>query len=139
MMSRKKLLLNLLPSIGLLFLVGCASTGDGYPVVVGGDSKSVVAVRAEERWNALIAGNLSKAYEYFSPATREVMPFNVFQGQVKPGMWRGIKVDSVACEAELCKAALKLTYDLRSIKGLEMNLEEFWIKEEGSWWYVQKK
>jgi hypothetical protein len=140
MVSRTKLLLNcLLMSVGLLSLAGCGTVGTSSTSASADEPKLAVAARAEERWKALIDNNPNKAYGYFSPATREAMPFSVYQAKLKPGLWRGIKVKSVACDTELCKATLVLTYDLRDIKGLEMDLEESWIKEEGSWWYVQKK
>ncbi|CAN5494932.1 hypothetical protein BH11PSE11_BH11PSE11_13000 [soil metagenome] len=141
MVSRAKHLLSGLLSAGVLTLAGCNTVGQSgtSSAASADDPKVVVATRAEERWKALMVGNVNKAYEYFSPATREIMPFSVYQAKLKPGLWRAIKVKSVVCEAELCKAALLLTYDLRDIKGMEMDLEESWIKEGGNWWYVQKK
>jgi hypothetical protein len=134
-MNRTKLFFSWCLGFCLVSLTGCTTIGSGQDA----DPKVVVAGRAEERWKALIEGNLEAAYGYLSPASRQTTPLAVYRGRVKPGLWRSVKVETITCDAELCKANILLKYDLRNIKGLEMNLEEFWIKEEGSWWYVQKK
>lgn len=138
MMNREKSFLAWCLGVSILTLAGCGTVG-GSSVASSADPKVIVAQRAEARWKALMRGHLDTAYDYLSPATRQVLSFDVYRARVKPGMWREVKISAVTCDAELCKANVLLKYDLRDIKGLEMDLEESWLKEEGSWWYVQKK
>lgn len=135
-MKRTKSLLVLCVGIGVLVLTACGTVATG-PVAT--DPPGIVTARAEARWKALIDSNVGQAYDYLSPTTRKLMSRRDYQARIKPGLWRDAKVISVACEPDLCKAQVLLKYDIRDIRGLEMNLEENWIKEEGGWWYVQKK
>lgn len=124
---------------GLLFLTGCGTIENQSAGGDGADPKAVVTARAEARWKALVAGELDSAYGYLSPSTRKVVTLNGYRGTLKPGLWRGAKVKSLTCTEELCTVVVGLTYDLRNIKGLEKELEESWIKDEGKWWFVEKK
>lgn len=141
MISRVKLLSAACLSVGLLSLSSCGTmAGTGSQAVdAGADPKAVVAARAEGRWKVLTDGNFDAAYGYLSPASRKILSLDLYKGGIKGGLWRGAKTKSVTCAEDLCKAIVLLKYDLRDIKGLEMDVEESWIKEEGSWWYVQKK
>ena len=139
MISRTKRLIGWGLVSGLLFLTGCGTIENQNAADDGGDPKVVVASRAEARWKMLVSGELESAYRYLSPATRKVVTLNSYRGGIRPGMWRGAKVKSVVCAEELCTAVVVLAYDLRNIKGLEKELEESWIKDEGKWWFVEKK
>lgn len=137
-MNRAKFLLAGSLSAALLSLSACGTLGGGQ-ADASADPKIAVASRAEARWQALIDGKVAQAYEYLSPATRKVMSRDVYAARIKPGIWRAAKATEVKCDADLCKATVLVKYDFRDIKGLEANMEETWIKEEGGWWYVQKK
>jgi hypothetical protein len=105
------------------------------------DPAEVVAKRAEERWKLLIAGNVAGAYDYLSPGSRSLMSREVYQGTIKPGIWRAVKVSSVECKEEQCQAQIELKYSYKrpsiNYEG-ERLLEETWIREGGSWWYVPR-
>src|ERR1035437_4897856 len=136
MMNRTRL--NLCVCIGVLSLTACG-TMVGGPVATDAafaDPVVIVTARADARWKALIESNVGRAYDYLSPASRTLLSRRDYQARIKPGMWRGAKTTSVTCEPDLCKAKVTLKYDIREIKGLEMELEENWIKEEGGWWFV---
>lgn len=139
MMNRTKLLLVSCLTVGLLSLTACSIFGNGQATGVDSDSQIIVAARAEARWKALIGGDLDQAYTFLSPATRKIMTMQQHRARIKPGMWRDAKVISVDCTDELCRPKVMLKYDIRNIKGIEMELEESWIKEGGNWWYVQKR
>lgn len=136
MMNRTKLLLALLVGVGVLSLSACGTMEGGHKAA---DPTEIVAARVEARWKALIDGKVDAAYEFLSPASRASLPLAVYKGRTKPGMWREAKAKSVTCDADLCKANVWLKYDIHNITGLELNFEESWIKEDGGWWYVQKK
>ncbi|MES2932271.1 MAG: hypothetical protein V4805_02120 [Pseudomonadota bacterium] len=137
-MKRSQLLIVLMLSVSLVALQACSTIASKKPEVVA-DAKDIVASRAEARWKALILGNLDHAYAFISPATRKVMPLDAYKKRVKLGMWRDVKIESVACTDDVCSASVLLKYDIRDIKDVEKVVEESWIKEDGEWWFVQKK
>ena len=128
-------------------LVGCASTGGLNRDSMGGlnsDSpaeakQAVVTERIHARWQALIKGDLDTAYTYMSAASQETTPLNVYKLKHKPGMWRSVKIDSLQCEAEICKAKMTLTYDHARMKGIQTPFEESWIIDKGTAWYVNRE
>ena len=71
-----------------------------------------------------------------SEASQQQYPLRVYKDKTKPGMWKAVKIDSVDCNAEICKLQLTLTYDHRLIKGVQTPLTESWIIENGTAWYV---
>lgn len=127
--------------LGALGLAGCAGTGAG-----SGNAKSVesavteareiVASQALARWEALIKGEIAKAYEYLSPGTRAVVPLNVYTAKIRPGLWKKAKVESVTCEQEQCAVTMIVEYSYRSIESIEARMNEVWLLEDGKWWYV---
>jgi hypothetical protein len=53
-------------------------------------------------------------------------------------MWREAKVGKVDCEAEVCKVIMLITYDTKRMKGIETPIDETWVIENGSAWYVYR-
>jgi hypothetical protein len=131
-----------LAAVGLaafLAIGGCASMAPG----IGKDSPSeekqkVVANRAVARWEALIKGDLDTAYTFLSAGSRAAYPLDLYKRRIKPGLWRTVRSDKVACEAELCKVDLIVTIDAKRMKGLEVPLTETWIIEDGNAWFVYR-
>jgi hypothetical protein len=117
---------------------GCANAPwGGFSVDSPKEKKSAaVRERAEARWQALIKDDIATAYGYLSPTTRGVVSLDQYKGKVARGTFRDVKIDSVECEAELCKVTLRLTYDRRAMKGMVTPIEENWIIELGQFWYV---
>lgn len=141
--STRKWSVNSTKQLGALLLVfvfglaGCAGTGvkqDG-----GVDAKEVVAKRVQSRWDALIKGDLAAAYEYLSPGTRSIMPLDSYRTKIKPGRWKKVSVDSVACEQDRCEVVIVLEYSYRDMKSIESRQNEIWLHESGNWWYVPRK
>ena len=128
-----------LVGFGAIYVAGCASIDGKKGPEVAKDSKADVSVRAQARWQALIDGNMKDAYGYISPAGRKFRSLDLYRAKIKPGLWRDAKTQSVTCSEELCEAIVLVKYDIRDIKGLEIEMKESWVKEEGNWWYVQKK
>jgi hypothetical protein len=97
-----------------------------------------VRERAESRWQALIRDDIPVAYGYLSPATRDVVTVDQYKAKTARGTFRAVKVDSVQCEAELCKVKVYVTYDRARMKGVVTPLDEVWILERGQFWYVYR-
>lgn len=91
------------------------------------------------RWDALIAGDLARAYEYLSPGTRDVMSLDLYKKKIRTGGWKKASVDTVSCEQDRCGVTMVIKYDYRNVKSLETRLSEDWLQEGGKWWYVPRK
>ena len=126
--------------IGLVvaLLAACATTTGQFvteqslPEV----KKEVVTARANARWQALLRGDLTAAYEYLSPGAKAEMSLDLYKGKHKIGMYRAAKIESVSCEADVCTVSVSLTYDYRQTKGIVTPLVEKWVISEGRAWYV---
>lgn len=125
-------------AIVALAAVGCATAPFGaFTADSPAEQKSaVVRERAQARWQALIKDDIETAYGYLSPTTRDIVSLDQYKRKVARGTFRDAKIDSIQCEAELCKVTLHLTYDRARLKGMVTPLEESWIIERGQFWYV---
>jgi hypothetical protein len=119
-------------------LAGCASmSGDGKEMTLEA-KQAMVTKRVDDRWAALMKGDLEQAYTFMSVGSKEALPLKAYKDKIKPGMWRAVKVDSMACEAEICQVKMTLTYDHRMMKGIQTPFQETWILEKGNAWYVYR-
>jgi hypothetical protein len=118
---------------------GCATTpgtgtltNESPPEV----KRAVLTERINARWDALIKGDMDKAYTFMSQASKDAYPLDVYKNKVKPGMWRSVKIDSIDCDATVCWAKMVLTYDHRTMKGVVTPFTESWIIEKGNAWFI---
>ena len=100
--------------------------------------QTVVADRAEARWQALIKGDLDTAYTFLSPGSKATTSLALYKNKIKPGIWRRAKADKVSCEGEICSVTIQITFDTLRAKGIETQLAESWIIEDGTAWYVYR-
>ena len=127
-------------SVGLGFLYfvsGCAGVGGAE--ANSGSAESIVAKKAQMRWDALVKGDMAGVYNYLSPATRSTVSLLVYSRQYRLGLWHSATVDKVVCELDRCKVAVKLS--LKSGRGdvpIETYSNELWIKDASEWWFVWK-
>jgi hypothetical protein len=104
------------------------------------DARQQVSERARQRWDLIMKGQLDKAYELMSPASRSTVSFDTFRKRNAVGRWwRKIDLDKVDCRQDTCQVTMALEYDLFEIKGLKTSVEETWIKDAGTWWFVAGK
>lgn len=126
----------LILSIGMM---GCAGSGGGSTSTAQLEPQKIVADLAAARWEALIKGDLAKAYNYLSPGTRDVMSLGLYKTRIRGGNWKKANVDSVTCEQDQCKVLMAIEYSYRDIKSLETRLEENWLRQDGKWWFVPRR
>ncbi len=118
-------------------LAGCAALPSGPP-------EDVVKARAQARWEALVAGQWDKAYEYMAPSYRALVERKRFANQFGGGAaWQGAEVIKVTCEQPVsCTARIKILYrsllDVRGGEPMSTHFDETWIREDGQWWLFQK-
>ena len=113
-------------------LAGCAAMGPG-------DDRGVVAQRAKERWDAVIAGDLRKAYGYISPAGRSVVPYEGYERGIRKGFHRAARIEEVRCTGpELCEVTLEIEYEF-SGRRMKTPFFEKWVRQDSQWWYLYEK
>jgi hypothetical protein len=119
----------------LVGLTGCASIS---PSSSAERKQTVVGERAQARWDLLLKGDVGSAYQFLSAGSKAATPVEQYKDQIKPGMWRQVKVGKVDCAGEICKVVMMVTYDWKRTKGIETPVDETWIIENGSAWYVYR-
>ena len=131
--------------LGIAALAGSVALGAcGGPAALSGkeaspeDKEKLVAQRAEARWQALIKGDLDTAYTFLSPGSKAATSLALYKGKVKPGIWRQARASSVKCEGDVCNVTITIVYDVKRMKGIETQLAENWIIENGTPWYVYR-
>jgi hypothetical protein len=98
----------------------------------------VVKERAQARWDALVSGDVAKAYGYLSPASRSTMTLQQYESGIKRGFWKQAKVEKVECSSStLCDVHASIEYEYQG-RRTKTPLREAWLKEGSTWWYVQK-
>ena len=116
-------------------LAGCAGISvDSSPQA----KQRLVAERAQARWQVLMKGDVEGAYQFLSAGSKAVTSLELYKAKIRPGMWREAKVEKVECEAEICKVLMQITYDMRRMRGIQTPLDESWIIENGSAWYIYR-
>ncbi len=120
-----------------LALSACASLGRGNP-------QEQVRQRATERWQALVAGEFSRAYNYNAPGFRAVVTPDGYRNRIGSAVtWLGAEVVRVNCpEANKCMAQVRVDYKPVLIRQKDLkvstNIDETWLFEDGQWWFFQK-
>lgn len=122
-------------AVGLVVVVGLAGCAGVLPLQAA--PEEIVKQRAQERWNAMLAGELNKAYSYMSPASREAISPELFRSSVRLGFWRAAEVNAVTCIQDACEATVQVTYQYRG-SSVRTPVRETWVRTEGNWWHVFK-
>ncbi len=122
----------------VLVLSACATVPREHSAstYAGKSLEDQVRERAVKRWEALIRGDLESAYGYFSRATRETYPIELYRAKMRPGMWREAKVDTAKCADGVCEVTVIITLDHNRLKGIVTPVAERWIIQDGVAWYV---
>lgn len=114
-------------------LGGCAA----LPVAAPED---VVRERAEARWQALVAGDVEKAYGFLAPSYRALYDLQRYRTMIGGGaQHQGAKVIGVECKPEVCTAKIRIDYTVPKFAGVfNTHYDEQWIAEQGGWWFYVK-
>ena len=124
--------------LGVLLLAGCATP------VVQDSPETVVGQRAKARWDALLAGDTEKAYQFLHPAYRALRDLKFYQDSVSRGAAQVTDVDviRVECKAAVCTARIRIEYKfaagMASGGPVDMGFDEQWILEKGGWWLYER-
>lgn len=116
----------------LVAVAGCAGTP-----ATPRTPEQIVAQRAQERWDALVTGDVAKAYGYLSPGTRQVVTLVGYASSIRLGFWKKGRVDKVECpQSDRCEVHVTIEY----VRGgtIATPISEAWGLADGNWWYVQR-
>jgi hypothetical protein len=122
----------------------CAGTLLGACASLQTKPEDAVTQRANARWQALVKGDMAKAYAYSTPGFRAVVDVEGFKGRTGiAGRWLGAQVTSVSCDTpERCKAIIRLEFSTLmpgfSKDRMTTHIDETWLLEDGQWWIFQK-
>ncbi len=123
----------------VVVLISACSTPAGIVESSGKAAAGDVLVmqRAQQRWDAILAGELNQAYAFISPSGRAKLQAQDYRNRVNTGHFRKAKVLEANCQADACDVKVSLDY---VVGGLPLNqtLSEIWILDEGSWWFVYR-
>lgn len=107
------------------------------------DPKEVINVKAMERWDALKAKDINKAYTYLSPSMRELTTANVYE-KTKGGAvdYEDIQIREISCPGEnpeVCNVKVYIAGVFRAKNTpISTVVNEKWVKEDGDWWFYDK-
>lgn len=127
-------------------LLGLAVTAALITACAAGQPTQVqnVEQRAQQRWDALLAGDFEKAYGFYSPGYRSSHSRVDFELAIRSHRvaWTAAKVQESQCDGDACTVMTKIGYRVGSpVPGVpkwesERRMEERWIRTQGQWWFV---
>ena len=122
-----------------LVLARCATVGGVTAESPQEVKQAAVTERAKARWQAVIDGEVEKAYGFLSPGSKTVTSLENYRTRARLTGFRAADIESVACETEACKVKVRVVLDHRLMKGLQVPVEETWVLENGQYWYVWRR
>lgn len=104
--------------------------------------EQIVSQRAQNYWDARIAGDKAKAYGYTHPSYKQVYTEKDF-GQQYPGTFaKSVTVKKVECDAEKCDVGINMRVVPPIIGNkmaeVDMYATETWLLTDGQWWIYIK-
>jgi hypothetical protein len=119
------------------------------PRELNDSEKNVLIQRVTERWRCLERNDYACAYEYLSPAYRNVFSYEMYRNRYFSALERrltGVKV--VAYDSGAAVASVRVGVMSRPLKSTSSasraigitptNLTEAWLWGNGEWWYTEK-
>jgi hypothetical protein len=94
-------------------------------------------LRAQQRWDALMQGELNQAYAFISPTGRAKLQAQDYRTRVNTGHFRKAVVQEASCQIDSCDVKVSLDYVVGDLP-LKQTLSEIWILDEGNWWFVYR-
>ena len=117
-------------------LVACAGMGGITKDSPEQAKQAAASQRSMERWQAIIAGDITKAYGYMSTGSKARLSAEDFRRKARLAGFKSATVEAVVCEPELCKVTVRTVLDHRLMKDLPLPVTETWVLEKGEYWYV---
>ena len=119
--------------IAASFVAACA----GVPTESGTVEEQVLE-RAQARWDAMLAGDFEKGYEFTAPSYRALTELRLFKAQYAGSATLiSAKAIGVKCTDLNCDVRTRIEYKLplSRFKDVIVNhYDERWVKEDEKWW-----
>ena len=113
-------------------IAGCAATVPATP-------EKVVEQKAAARWNAIVAADYRKAYDFISPAGRATITAEGYESGFRKGFHKGAQVKEVRCTSpELCEVTVDVEYEFAG-RRTKTPLTEKWVRQDSDWWYLYQR
>lgn len=116
---------------------GCAGIGQTQA------PEQIVRQLATKRWQALLAKDFDKAYEFATPSYRKIKTADYYrnQRQSTPVKWIAAEVLRVDCQVEKCTTTIKLEskpiVPFKFTGTITSGIDETWVFEDGQWWMFE--
>ena len=125
-------------ALAAAFLSACAAGG------ATSRQAQTASERANERWQAVIAGDHARAYDYLTPGMRSTKSREdyVAEAVIKPVRYLAAKPFDESCETDACTVNLELLYEVTipmagaGTQRLPAYLDERWIRLDGRWYFL---
>ena len=129
---------------GSLFLSGCANLEPEGSEKWQQAQRTVLETRAVDRWNALIKGDIEKAYSYTSPEYRSVVSLQQYKGKYGRSVeWRMARVVNVSYDGPaVATVSVEVTYRVGlpgsggELFESSKAISEKWIYKDREWWFT---
>lgn len=112
------------------------------------DTPKTLEEKVVARWNFLISGDYTEAYEYLTPGYRQSETLDSYKSRIASSQitWQKSDFEKKECEDEnLCVVFVRIEYMylMPVAGGKEMvqstTIRENWIKKEDEWYFLPKK
>lgn len=142
--SRRSFVVAGLAYAMLSALPGCATLEPEESEKWRESQRPVLKARAEARWDALIKGDIEKAYIYTTPEYRAVVNLQQYKGKYGRVLdWRGARVVDISYDVPtVATVSVEVTYRA-SLPGTggemietQSLISEKWIYKNREWWYT---
>lgn len=99
-----------------------------------------VRERALARWEALLAGDIEKAYDFTAPSFRSAVSMQAYRARFGASVrWTDSRIRDISCDGEQrCKVTMMVDYRVPRLGiGNQRAIEETWLLIDGEWWLHQ--
>jgi len=132
---------SLVITLSVLILSACSG-----PTTKPDDPGKVIVERAQNRWDALLAGDYESAYEYYSPGYRSTKSLIDFAIDIRTRRVRWTSAEYVdhSCNENACTVNFRVGFVVnKPVQGMDKwesgsVIEDKWVKTQSQWWYLPK-
>ena len=100
--------------------------------------------RVTGRWDALMAKRFDEAYEFFTPAYRNLFPLQHYLSKTGSSVnWLSVNIKDIQFDDKLAKVKVEVEYILNLPMGvgddfghITKDIDEVWLWVDETWWYT---
>lgn len=132
----------------VVLLAGCASLGGGADSKDPAVREKALRARVQARWDAMLALDMKRVYEFATPAYRQQYDLRHLQNQYAAQIERTrAEIYQVRFDPDLADTAkVVVLLHFRTEGGAPgtmiesySRIVETWIAQDGQWWYVEPR